>query len=202
MDVQTGELGQDPFDLVVSQLGVMFFDEPTAAFGAIRRPCRTGWPVRLRLLARGRAESVAHEHGVAVLRAAAPHAAAGQVPGRDHSRSVTTSTPATCWAPPGSPWCGCAEFDISVRAPASAVGDVALLRVHGCGACTRGRGSGRPRGSPGAVRRGQPESMSTHCPSGSTRRSTADAGHSGTPSHKKPASPRGQPWRCSKSRPG
>jgi SAM-dependent methyltransferase len=35
-DVQTGGLGSEPFDLVVSQLGVMFFDEPLAAFGAIR----------------------------------------------------------------------------------------------------------------------------------------------------------------------
>ena len=36
MDVQTGGLGHAPFDLVVSQLGVMFFDEPLVAFGAIR----------------------------------------------------------------------------------------------------------------------------------------------------------------------
>ena len=35
-DVQTGGLGPEPFELVVSQLGVMFFDEPLAAFGAIR----------------------------------------------------------------------------------------------------------------------------------------------------------------------
>lgn len=35
-DVQTDGLGTEPFDLVVSQLGVMFFDEPLAAFGAIR----------------------------------------------------------------------------------------------------------------------------------------------------------------------
>lgn len=36
MDVQTDPLAQEPFDLAVSQLGVMFFDEPLAAFGAIR----------------------------------------------------------------------------------------------------------------------------------------------------------------------
>jgi SAM-dependent methyltransferase len=36
MDVQTEPPGQEPFELVVSQLGVMFFDEPLAAFGAIR----------------------------------------------------------------------------------------------------------------------------------------------------------------------
>ena len=35
-DVQTDRWEGEPFDLAVSQLGVMFFDEPTAAFGAIR----------------------------------------------------------------------------------------------------------------------------------------------------------------------
>ncbi len=41
-DVQTGGLGPEPFDLAVSQLGVMFFDEPTAAFSAIRAGLRPG----------------------------------------------------------------------------------------------------------------------------------------------------------------
>ncbi len=36
MDVQTTSLDEAPFDLAVSQFGVMFFDEPTAAFRAIR----------------------------------------------------------------------------------------------------------------------------------------------------------------------
>ena len=36
-DVQTDTLAEDPFDLAVSQFGVMFFDEPKAAFSAIRR---------------------------------------------------------------------------------------------------------------------------------------------------------------------
>ncbi len=36
VDVQTGSLGATPFDLAVSQFGVMFFDEPTAAFAAVR----------------------------------------------------------------------------------------------------------------------------------------------------------------------
>ena len=36
MDVQTTSTREEPFDLAVSQFGVMFFDEPTAAFGAIR----------------------------------------------------------------------------------------------------------------------------------------------------------------------
>jgi SAM-dependent methyltransferase len=41
-DVQTGGLGPEPFDLAVSQLGVMFFDEPLAAFGAIRAGLSAG----------------------------------------------------------------------------------------------------------------------------------------------------------------
>ena len=40
MDVQTGASAGEPFDLAVSQFGVMFFDEPTAAFGAIRASSR------------------------------------------------------------------------------------------------------------------------------------------------------------------
>jgi SAM-dependent methyltransferase len=36
MDVQTGTLEPGPFDLAVSQFGVMFFDEPTAALAAIK----------------------------------------------------------------------------------------------------------------------------------------------------------------------
>jgi SAM-dependent methyltransferase len=37
MDVQTSSLEPGPFDLVVSQFGVMFFDEPAVALEAIRR---------------------------------------------------------------------------------------------------------------------------------------------------------------------
>jgi SAM-dependent methyltransferase len=36
MDVQTGSFEGEPFELAVSQFGVMFFDEPLAAFGAVR----------------------------------------------------------------------------------------------------------------------------------------------------------------------
>lgn len=36
-DVQVSALNDAPFDLAVSQFGVMFFDEPTAAFAAIRK---------------------------------------------------------------------------------------------------------------------------------------------------------------------
>ena len=52
-DVQTDTLAEDPFDLAVSQFGVMFFDEPKAAFS--RDPQRTGArrTARVRLLAGG-----------------------------------------------------------------------------------------------------------------------------------------------------
>ncbi len=42
IDVQTTPLDEAPFDLAVSQFGVMFFDEPTRAFGAIRRLLTAG----------------------------------------------------------------------------------------------------------------------------------------------------------------
>jgi SAM-dependent methyltransferase len=42
LDVQTGVLAEPAFDLAVSQFGVMFFDEPTAAFSAIRSYLRPG----------------------------------------------------------------------------------------------------------------------------------------------------------------
>jgi SAM-dependent methyltransferase len=42
LDVQTTPLVEEPFDLAVSQFGVMFFDEPLAAFSAIRRLLAAG----------------------------------------------------------------------------------------------------------------------------------------------------------------
>jgi SAM-dependent methyltransferase len=42
VDAQTERFGDEVFDLLVSQLGVMFFDEPTAAFGSLRRALRAG----------------------------------------------------------------------------------------------------------------------------------------------------------------
>jgi SAM-dependent methyltransferase len=42
LDVQTGTLAEAPFDLAVSQFGVMFFDEPTVAFSAVLSYLRPG----------------------------------------------------------------------------------------------------------------------------------------------------------------
>ncbi len=101
-DVQTGGLGSEPFDLVVSQLGVMFFDEPLAAFGAIRGGIESRRSLRLRLVAGRGAESVAHGHRSSPIRPAPAPPCSGQEPGRDRSASATMSTCATSWAAPGS----------------------------------------------------------------------------------------------------
>ena len=42
VDMQTGAVGPEPFDVAVSQFGVMFFDEPLAAFAAVRRRAGAG----------------------------------------------------------------------------------------------------------------------------------------------------------------
>jgi SAM-dependent methyltransferase len=42
LDVQTGTLDEARFDIAVSQFGVMFFDEPTAAFRVIRSYLKPG----------------------------------------------------------------------------------------------------------------------------------------------------------------
>ena len=133
-DVQTGGLGPEPFDLAVSQLGVMFFDEPLAAFGAIRAGLRAGRAPRLRLLAGGGAEPVAHGHGAAPVRPAA-HASRLRARARwARSASATTSTCATSWAAPGSATSRAPSVEITVRAPASAVVDRSLFGFMGVAA--------------------------------------------------------------------
>jgi len=42
LDMQVGTIGGEPFDLAVSQFGVMFFDEPVVAFANVARHLRTG----------------------------------------------------------------------------------------------------------------------------------------------------------------
>jgi len=42
VDMQTGALGGEPFDVALSQFGVMFFDEPVTAFANIRAHLRPG----------------------------------------------------------------------------------------------------------------------------------------------------------------
>ena len=101
MDVQTGTLELGPFDLAVSQFGVMFFDEPTAALAAIKT----------RLAPDGRFvfacwQSVERNpwHVGTALRPLLPPPATPP-PGRARSArspSATRSTCASCWKLPGS----------------------------------------------------------------------------------------------------
>ena len=173
MDVQTGELGHEPFDLAVSQLGVMFFDEPTAAFGAIRG-----------LLAPGGRFVFACWQGVernpwhtgTALRSFVPPPRTPP-PGKspvgpfslgddEYVRDLLGGA--------GFSEVGCTEFDITVRAPASAVGGRRVARVHG----RRARASSRRRRRRSSAiwndSSSVPVSTSTPWPSGSTRPSTAD----------------------------
>lgn len=55
-DAETHDLGSARFDMIISRLGVMFFADPIAAFGNLRRASRPG--ARLELIAwRGAAEN-------------------------------------------------------------------------------------------------------------------------------------------------
>jgi SAM-dependent methyltransferase len=129
-DVQTGELAGEPFDLAVSQLGVMFFDEPTAAFGAIRGLLRPGG--RFVFACWQEVEKNPWHTGTA-LRSFVPPPRVPP-PGKspvgpfalgddEYARDVLGGA--------GFSEVACAEFDITVRAPASAVADVALLDFMG-----------------------------------------------------------------------
>ena len=130
MDVQTGGLKHEPFDLAVSQLGVMFFDEPTAAFSAIRGL----------LGPRGRFVFACWQgvernpwHTGTALRSFVPPPRTPP-PGKspvgpfslgddEYARDVLGGA--------GFSDVACTEFDITVRAPATAVGDAALLEFMG-----------------------------------------------------------------------
>ena len=130
MDVQTQELGHEPFDLAVSQLGVMFFDEPTAAFGAIRGLLAPGG--RFVFACWQEVERNPWHTGTA-LRSFVPPPRTPP-PGKspvgpfalgddEYVRDVLGGA--------GFSVATCTEIDITVRAPASAVGDAALLEFMG-----------------------------------------------------------------------
>jgi len=55
-DAQTHDFGSPGFDMIVSRFGVMFFDDPVAAFANLRRAARDGGELRL-IVWRGRAEN-------------------------------------------------------------------------------------------------------------------------------------------------
>ena len=139
-DVQTEGLGPEPFDLAVSQLGVMFFDEPLAAFGAIRAGLRAGRAPRLRLLAGGGAEPVAHRHRAAPVRPAAARCRRRARARWARSASGTTSTCATSSVAPGSATSRARGRDHGAGArPAR----WSTARCSGSWACPRAAGRGR-----------------------------------------------------------
>jgi SAM-dependent methyltransferase len=129
-DVQAGQLGQEPFGLVVSQLGVMFFDEPTAAFGVIRGLLR---PEGRFVFACWQGVELNPWHTGTALRSFVPPPRTPP-PGKspvgpfalgddEYARDVLGGA--------GFPEVACSEFAITVRAPASAVADPALLDFMG-----------------------------------------------------------------------
>ena len=129
-DVQTEGLGPEPFDLAVSQLGVMFFDEPLAAFGAIRAGLRAGG--RLVFACWQGVEQNPWHTGTALRPFVPPPEApgTGQEPGgpvQPRGRRVRARHPRRCRV-------RCVEsteVELTVRAPASAVVDRSLFGFMG-----------------------------------------------------------------------
>ena len=130
MDVQTDRWEGEPFDLAVSQLGVMFFDEPTAAFGAIRGLLVPGGRLVFACW-----QDVEHNpwhvsHALRPLLAAPPVPPPGKSPvgpftlgDEEYARDIL-----------GGAGFGAVEstaHEITVRAPASAVFDSSLLGFMG-----------------------------------------------------------------------
>jgi len=129
-DVQTEGLGPEAFDLAVSQLGVMFFDEPLAAFGAIRAGIRAG----------GRLVFVCWEwveknpwHTGTALRPFVPPPRL-PAPGKSPVGPFSLGDEEYVRDTLGGAGFGSVEsqgFDITVRAPASAVVDRSLFEFMG-----------------------------------------------------------------------
>jgi SAM-dependent methyltransferase len=130
MDVQSDRARQQPFDLVVSQLGVMFFDEPLAAFGAIRRS----------LTADGRLVFACWQgvernpwHVATALRPLVP-APAVPPPGKSPVGPFTLGDDEyvrDLLAGAGFPRVESTPYELTVRAPASAVVERSLLEFMG-----------------------------------------------------------------------
>jgi SAM-dependent methyltransferase len=129
-DVQTGGLGSERFGLAVSQLGVMFFDEPLEAFGAIRAGLEPG----------GRFVFAAWQdvernpwHTGRALRSFVPPPRLPD-PGKSPVGPFSLGDPEYVRDILGGAGFGDVEdsaFEIAVRAPASAVADRSLLGFMG-----------------------------------------------------------------------
>jgi SAM-dependent methyltransferase len=130
LDAQTDDYGQEPFDLQVSQLGVMFFDEPTAAFRALRDALRPGG--RLVFACWQGVEQNPWHTGTALRRFLPPP----QVPPPGKSPVGPFSLGDHEYACDVLGGAGFTTFEsvaveITVRAPASAVVDTSLLEFMG-----------------------------------------------------------------------
>jgi SAM-dependent methyltransferase len=130
VDVQTGHLGQAPFDLAVSQLGVMFFDEPLAAFRALRG--MLGADGRL-VFACWQGVEQNPWHLATALRGLVPPPPV-PAPGKSPVGPFTLGDDEYVRDVLGGAGFAGVEtraHEITVRAPASAVGDVSLLQFMG-----------------------------------------------------------------------
>ncbi len=130
LDVQTERLDEDPFDLVVSQLGVMFFDEPQIAFAAIRRLLAPGG--RFVFACWQAVERNPWHVGTALAPLLPPPAP--PAPGKSPVGPFVLGDDATVRALlGGAGFVGVASaaHEVTVRAPATAVGDASLLSFMG-----------------------------------------------------------------------
>jgi SAM-dependent methyltransferase len=131
-DAQTDRFDEEPFDLAVSQLGVMFFDEPTAAFDAIRGALRPGG--RLVFACWQGVEQNPWHTGTALRRFVPPprvpppgKSPVGPFSLGDHEYACDVLGGAGFTAVEST------ALEITVRAPASAVVDTSLLQFMGVG---------------------------------------------------------------------
>ena len=129
-DVQAEGLGPEPFDLAVSQLGVMFFDEPLAAFGAIRSGLRPNG--RLVFACWQEVERNPWHTGTALRRLVPPPRL--PAPGKSPVGPFTLGDDEYVRDILGGAGFGAVEsaaYEITVQGPASAVVDRSLLGLMG-----------------------------------------------------------------------
>jgi SAM-dependent methyltransferase len=129
-DAQTDVIGGIPFDIAVSQLGVMFFDEPDVAFTNIRWHLRPGGRF---VFAVWQTVDRNPWHFGTALRSVVPPppapATGKSVPGpftlgvAEHTSGILERA--------GFTQVSCTAHDITVRAPASAIGDRSLFIFMG-----------------------------------------------------------------------
>jgi SAM-dependent methyltransferase len=129
-DMQVDPMEVAPFDVVVSQFGVMFFDEPDRAFSALRRQLRPG--ARL-VFATWQSVELNPWHTASALRSLVPPVAP-PTPGKSLTGPFTLGDPAHTIGileRAGFTRMVRTTFDLTVEAPGSAVAEPSLLPVMG-----------------------------------------------------------------------